>query len=414
VILLPTLGNLASAITSLAGPVLASLNGGLMVTATALDEFASIVESVGDLLRGDASEAADEWTGKAQRRLVDRTKESTDATDSFSSALDNALKSLKDTSDTTTEASTVSSIYASQVAYVNTKLAQQKADADGLRQSIFALTAETRSALDAESAYESAVDSVSKVLKDNGAVLRMRNGELDLGSEKSRTAYDALSQLAQQTEDWSAKVLESTGSVTQSNAVLDQGRRKLIDQADALGLTKAQAKALADQLIATPDKVISVKGDLADLKAKLADAEQRLRNARGSKRVDIQGDIANLKRKISQARAELQSLNNVKILINANIAPAGRPSAAFAEGGIVRSAVHALVGEAGPEVVIPLTKPDRARELAEKSGLTGLLGQQAPTPVVNNYITLDGQELRHVARQEIADDQRRRAQGIRR
>jgi hypothetical protein len=35
---------------------------------------------------------------------------------------------------------------------------------------------------------------------------------------------------------------------------------------------------------------------------------------------------------------------------------------------------HALIGEAGPEVVIPLTRPRRAAQLVEQSGLMGIIG----------------------------------------
>lgn len=45
----------------------------------------------------------------------------------------------------------------------------------------------------------------------------------------------------------------------------------------------------------------------------------------------------------------------------------------FAQGGIVNRATAAIIGEAGPEVVLPLTRPERARELAMQSGLLDVL-----------------------------------------
>lgn len=45
----------------------------------------------------------------------------------------------------------------------------------------------------------------------------------------------------------------------------------------------------------------------------------------------------------------------------------------FANGGIVYGPTPALVGEAGPEVIIPLTRPQRAAELVEQSGLLSIL-----------------------------------------
>jgi hypothetical protein len=47
----------------------------------------------------------------------------------------------------------------------------------------------------------------------------------------------------------------------------------------------------------------------------------------------------------------------------------------FADGGIVNRPVVGLVGEAGPEVIIPLTRPQRARQLAQESGLVDMLAR---------------------------------------
>jgi hypothetical protein len=46
------------------------------------------------------------------------------------------------------------------------------------------------------------------------------------------------------------------------------------------------------------------------------------------------------------------------------------PSQPFGMGGIVSKPTLGLFGEAGPEVVIPLSKPARAQQLMEEAGLT--------------------------------------------
>ena len=51
--------------------------------------------------------------------------------------------------------------------------------------------------------------------------------------------------------------------------------------------------------------------------------------------------------------------------------------AGLANGAIVSRRMTALLGESGPEVVIPLTRPMRALQLAEDSGLMGVLSQAA-------------------------------------
>lgn len=58
----------------------------------------------------------------------------------------------------------------------------------------------------------------------------------------------------------------------------------------------------------------------------------------------------------------------------------------LARGAVVDSPTLALVGEAGPEAVIPLNNPKRAQELAQQSGLLSMLrgvgGKSVPTVVV--------------------------------
>lgn len=78
----------------------------------------------------------------------------------------------------------------------------------------------------------------------------------------------------------------------------------------------------------------------------------------GSKIVGAMGDIGS------------QIMNKVKSGIPSSV----RKYLPFADGGIVYGPTHALIGEAGPEVVIPLTKPKRAAALAARSGLLDMLG----------------------------------------
>lgn len=77
----------------------------------------------------------------------------------------------------------------------------------------------------------------------------------------------------------------------------------------------------------------------------------------------IQGIVSNIAGAVSSAISAAQSLGNIDI----------NP---FADGGIVSSPTVGLVGEAGREVIIPLTRPQRAVELVQQSGLLGLLASQ--------------------------------------
>ncbi|WP_433341745.1 phage tail tape measure protein [Streptomyces sp. CA-253872] len=52
----------------------------------------------------------------------------------------------------------------------------------------------------------------------------------------------------------------------------------------------------------------------------------------------------------------------------------------LANGGVVDSPMLGVIGEAGREVVIPLTRPQRARQLAEDSGLLDIIGARPAVP----------------------------------
>lgn len=67
----------------------------------------------------------------------------------------------------------------------------------------------------------------------------------------------------------------------------------------------------------------------------------------------------------------------------------------LARGAVITEPTTAVLGEAGKEVVIPLTDPARARQLAAESGLLDVLGRgfgdQPPPPVV--YVYIGGEEI---------------------
>jgi hypothetical protein len=75
--------------------------------------------------------------------------------------------------------------------------------------------------------------------------------------------------------------------------------------------------------------------------------------------------------------------------------------AGLANGAIVSRRMTAMLGEAGPEVVIPLTRPMRALQLAEESGLMGVLsqaaGQRAATQSDTTSVPLGGEAAGSVA-----------------
>lgn len=67
----------------------------------------------------------------------------------------------------------------------------------------------------------------------------------------------------------------------------------------------------------------------------------------------------------------------------------------LAQGAFLKQATLALVAEAGPEVVIPLNNPSRARQLADESGLTNIINPST-TPTVNVTVMIGQQQLNDI------------------
>lgn len=101
--------------------------------------------------------------------------------------------------------------------------------------------------------------------------------------------------------------------------------------------------------------------------------------------------FSNLGSRIASAMGDIGG--QIVAKIKAGLPDAIRGYLPFAAGGIVSGPTRALIGEAGREVVIPLTRPWRARELARESGLLDLLnrggGGNTRTTTVNAPMTVN-------------------------
>ncbi|MFB6943185.1 hypothetical protein ACFWGL_17175 [Streptomyces sp. NPDC060286] len=200
-------------------------------------------------------------------------------------------------------------LFGQQAQDVQAKLDAQKHSADGLRESIKALNDVNRSGLSGMIGFEAAIDAATKAARDNAGALSMSHGQLDLSSERARAAASALNDLAAKTDEAAASARDSGASWSEVSGIYERGRQQLIANAQQMGLTRAQAKALADQILETPDKTAFLRGDIDDLKAKLADAQDRLAKAPSSKTAKIRGEIADLKAKLAEAEGRLANFD---------------------------------------------------------------------------------------------------------
>lgn len=138
------------------------------------------------------------------------------------------------------------------------RLDAQKASADGLRQSIVALNDVNRAAGSAMSAFEQSIDDATAAAREHGSALRMRDGELDLGSQKARDAEKVLSTLAANTDAAATAAREQGRSWEYVTGIQSKGRQAFVEAAGAMGLSRAQAEALANSYLKIPDKKSTV------------------------------------------------------------------------------------------------------------------------------------------------------------
>lgn len=271
-----------------------------------------------------------------------------------------ALRGVKTQNDLAAESM---GVLGTQAVETSKYLQDQTDTAEGLKEAIINLNDANRAALDGMAGFEQAIADATKAAQDNGRSLHMQNGELDLTTQKARDNEKALSDLAAKTDAAAESALKSGESQETANKIYDRGKQKLIELAESMGLSKDEAAALADQILATPDKTAHLKADESDLQQKIADAYNRLADLPPSQRVKLEGDIAELERQLAAARAEIDRTTrdrvvNITASFQSRFLDAGQ---ANAHGGIIGAMGTAasggarggltLVGEMGPEVV---------------------------------------------------------------
>lgn len=279
--------------------------------AKAKTDLDAVDKSLANMVKGGnatLAKAAFDDIAKAMEKQGLTAKELRSKLDDYKSALaDQALEQKL--------AAQSMGLFGDQAQQVRQKLDAQKASADGLRQSIQALNDVNRAGLDGMIGFEGAVSAAAKAAKENGRALHMVHGQLDLTTDKARTEAQALSDLAAKTDAATSAARDQGKSWSTVNAIYARGREKLIAAAEAMGLTKRQAEALAAQILKIPDKTAQIKGDMQDLQAKLAAAKRLLASVPNSRKAQVRADIYDLIHKIAVARAALNQLNNKTVTV---------------------------------------------------------------------------------------------------
>ncbi|MGW6910247.1 hypothetical protein [Streptomyces sp. NPDC054940] len=285
--------------------------------ADAKENLNAIDEALAGLVKNGQADLA----AAALKRLTAEYGKGGRDTKAFTQELDGYKSALADAKFEEQLAADSMGLFGQQAQKTQQALGAQKLSADGLRQSLVALNNVQRQGLGGMIAFEAAVDAAAQAAKDNAGALSMKNGQLVLGSEKSRNAAQALSDLAARTDEAAAAARENGQSWSSVNGIYERGRQKLIESAVQMGLTRAQAKRLADQILKTPNRTALLRADISDWKSKISAAEKQLKTAKGEKKAKLTADILNWRVKVAEADAQLKrSKGDKKAKLTADIA----------------------------------------------------------------------------------------------
>ncbi|MFJ6561856.1 hypothetical protein ACIQMV_18745 [Streptomyces sp. NPDC091412] len=331
----------------------------------------------------------DQAAAALKRMTAQLAKDGKD-TEEFTSRLDDYKSALADAKFEQQLAADSMGVFGAQAQSVQAKLDEQKRSADGLRQSIQALNDVQRKGLGGMIGFEASIDAAAKAAKENAGSLKMVNGELDLNSPKAQAAATALNDLAAKTEDAAGQARESGASWEKVNGVYSRGRAELIRNAQAMGLTKAQAKQLADQILNIKDlKKVRVEMRTEDAIKSLNGVLAAMKKSPDSKKVTVKALTADAVSMLRDLGFKVERMKDGRFKITADTANAKGNIAA------VQKARDAL-----KDKTIDLAVRDRASKLARdiKDAIAAIRGKTVTVTTVYATLGAEGTAARNNAK----------------
>ena len=215
-------------------------------------------------------------------------------------------------------------------------------------------------AVDAQIAFEEAVDELTESFRENGRTIDI---ETKAGRENLTNLGNAIKAAQRANEE---RVASGKMSAADSHKLMLQEIEEIYRIAAAFGISRKAVDEYYGSVVAAlnvPGPSLAWAHELAYLMTLSANEARRYNRERWG--------------------------------LDPNRLGGNQP---FAEGGIVYGPTNALIGEAGAEVVIPLTRPARARQLLEQSGLSGMLfgGSNVAVQVFIGNEELDARTVRIV------------------
>ncbi|MFF9285390.1 hypothetical protein [Streptomyces griseosporeus] len=277
----------------------------------AKENLGAVDDALANLVKNGHSDLA----AAALKRLTAEYGKGGRDTSQFTKELDGYRSALADAKFEQQLAAESMGVFGAEAQSVQQKLAAQKLSADGLNQSIQALSQTSRGAFDAQTKFEAAIDNVTKSLQENGRTL-------DVGTEKGRANRDALSQLATATEEAALKARENGASWATVNGIYDKGRKTLIDNIVAITGNRTEAERLAATLLHMPTPQLKLEMRTEDAIRGLDSVIAAIKKAPGKKSVTVSAltqDAVNLLRDLG---FKVEHMKNGQFKITAETANA--------------------------------------------------------------------------------------------
>jgi hypothetical protein len=204
-------------------------------------------------------------------------------------------------------------------------------DTDNLSQTIAGFSSTAYDARSASRDYQSALDAATQSVKNNGAALNTQKTDFDTSTAAGRANQAAMDAVGQKTLAAAAAIEKQTGDQAAASIEILKGRDALVKQLEKLGLSSKAAQDYADRLGLIPSNVntaihVDTKG-----------ANQAVTSFYDT----WDGRIISMTVRADGQITTGQNRNQ---------------STAHAAGTITTGPEYALIGEAGPEAVVPLDR----------------------------------------------------------
>ena len=195
--------------------------------------------------------------GQAQgfRDNADAARELRESLLGTNKQLTEAQKQQKLAAEGAKEHKTAQQLQADAVKKANEQIKEETQSLDDLIDKMHTASGEALALSGAQINYQEALADATKAVEENGKSVDKRTGKLRLNTAEGRSNQKALNDLAEATNDQTDAMLKNGKSNDQVRKTSEAARKKFVEVARQMGLSKAEADKLSKAYIDIPAKV---------------------------------------------------------------------------------------------------------------------------------------------------------------